>query len=220
MNKMLVVEDDEEIRNIICEFFYNQDFRIETAYNGLDAIRLGSSKHFDVIILDLMLPFKNGDEVLKELKQITETPIIILSAKSLIQTKVDLFELGADDYVTKPFDMRELQARVEVLLKRQIVCKNIKFKEFILNTDQKVLMIKDAKIPLTLKEYKLLELLFKHPNKVYTKQELYEIIWGDYYIYDGDTINTHISNLRKKIKIHTNCECIQTVWGLGYKLVE
>ena len=165
-----------------------------------------------------MLPYKSGDEVLKEIRVFSNAPVIILSAKESVQMKVDLFKIGADDYVVKPFDLSEILARIETNLKRyvksfsQITTYN--YKNLTLNYDLKEVLVGEEVIKLTSKELEILYLFMKYPNKVFSKKNLYESVWEDAYAYDNDTINTHISNIRKKI----NIDLIETVWGMGYKL--
>ena len=169
-------------------------------------------------MVDIMLPYKSGDEVLREVRKFSDAPVIILSAKESIQMKVDLLKIGADDYVVKPFDLSELLARIETNLKRYVKSFNQKiiynYKNITLNYDLKEVLVDEDIIRLTSKEFEILYLLIKYPNKVFSKKNLYEAVWEDMYTYDNDTINTHISNIRKKI----NIDLIETVWGMGYKL--
>ena len=159
----------------------------------------------------------SGDEVLREVRKFSDAPVIILSAKESIQMKVDLLKIGADDYVVKPFDLSELLARIETNLKRYVKSFNQKiiynYKNITLNYDLKEVLVDEDIIRLTSKEFEILYLLIKYPNKVFSKKNLYEAVWEDMNTYDNDTINTHISNIRKKI----NIDLIETVWGMGYK---
>lgn len=120
MKRILIIEDDKEINNLITSFLAEQGYSMINAYNGLEGVTLAKEQHPDIILLDIMLPYQSGDEVLKSLRLLCDTPVIIISAKSMIQTKIDLLRLGADDYITKPFDLNELLARVETILKRFI----------------------------------------------------------------------------------------------------
>ena len=172
----------------------------------------------DLIILDIMLPYKSGDEVLREVREFSDIPIIVVSAKENVQFKVDLFKIGVDDYVVKPFDLSELLARVETNLRRYSKLTNqqtlYKYKNIALNYDLKEVFVDNNVVKLTSKEFEILYLFIKYPNKVFSKKNIYETVWKDLYAYDDDTINTHISNIRKKI----DSELIETVWKMGYKL--
>lgn len=172
-----------------------------------------------LVILDLMLPFISGDEILKQIRTFSDIPIIVVSAKSLTYTKIEILRLGADDYITKPFDLDELLARIEANLKRSqkdmperlISLGNIK-----LNSTSKTVTVNDERVVLTAREYQILELMMNYPNKVFSKKNLYESIWQDAFACDNDVINTHISNLRKKLK--SEGVRIETVWGMGYRI--
>ena len=170
----------------------------------------------DLILLDLMLPALSGDGVLKRLREFTDNPVIVLSAKTMVQSKIDLLRLGADDYLTKPFDLFELLARIEAQT-------HLKYKDLEIK-NQSVFMGGSA-LSFTSKELAILELLMRHPKKIFSKQNLYESIWQEEYACDYDTINTHISNIRKKLKKHTQsdgaddgADYIETIWGIGYRL--
>lgn len=175
----------------------------------------------DLIILDLMLPFISGDELIRNIRKFSDVPVIVVSAKSLTFNKVELLRLGADDYLTKPFDLDELLARIERNLLRSQkdtphLC--LTFGELSINTSSKIVTVADEIIVLTAKEYQLVELLAKYPDKVFSKQNLYESIWQEPFARDNDVINTHISNLRKKLK-GEGCR-IKTIWGLGYRFAK
>ena len=217
-NTILIIEDDKEISSLLSEFLSQNGFVTSVAANGLEGLNEALSGSYNCILLDLMLPYKSGDEVLKELRKVSGTPVIVLSAKGLTQSKIDLLELGADDYITKPFDLHELLARINANIKHRSVnlCSNapIYFGPVALDTEAKQVTVDGQPVDLTAKEYAILELMLKNPDKVFSKQNLYERVWGNPYIYDNDTINTHISNLRKKL----NVQVVKTVWGIGYKL--
>ncbi len=224
--KILVIEDDKEISNMLLEFLSQNNYDVICALNGLDGIKyvLNQQYNFDLILLDLMLPYKSGDELLREIRNISNIPIIIISAKSLTQTKIELLRLGADDYITKPFDLNELLARIEANLKRynkNIIEEKITltYGDIILNKTTKEVFANNILINFTAKEYNLLELMIANPKKVFSKQNLYESVWNDIYAYDDNTINTHISNIRRKLKEVLGVDYIQTVWGMGYKLI-
>lgn len=172
-----------------------------------------------------MIPYKNGDTVIKEVRRFTDIPIIVVSAKDIVTTKIDILKLGADDYITKPFDLLEVLARINVILKRcntslSLNNKNtiLRFKCLLLNTSLKTVTINENELNLTATEFFILELLLSNNKKVFSKANLYESIWNDEYLGDDNIIKTHISNLRQKIKHYTNDKYIETVYGLGYRL--
>lgn len=217
-NKILIIEDDIEISHMLNDYLSKNNYDTSIARDGINGIKIAKENNPDLIILDIMLPYKSGDEVLREVRKFSDAPVIILSAKESIQMKVDLLKIGADDYVVKPFDLSELLARIETNLKRYVKSFNQKiiynYKNITLNYDLKEVLVDEDIIRLTSKEFEILYLLIKYPNKVFSKKNLYEAVWEDMYTYDNDTINTHISNIRKKI----NIDLIETVWGMGYKL--
>ena len=222
-NKILIIEDDIEISDMLNDYLSKNNYDTSIAREAnrerqAEGIKIAKENNPDLIILDIMLPYKSGDEVLREVRKFSDAPVIILSAKESIQMKVDLLKIGADDYVVKPFDLSELLARIETNLKRYVKSFNQKiiynYKNITLNYDLKEVLVDEDIIRLTSKEFEILYLLIKYPNKVFSKKNLYEAVWEDMYTYDNDTINTHISNIRKKI----NIDLIETVWGMGYKL--
>jgi len=218
-NTVLIIEDDKEISSMLTEFLSQNEFSTSVANNGVVGLHMALSESYDCILLDLMLPYKSGDEVLEELRKVSDVPIIVLSAKGLTRSKIDLLELGADDYVTKPFDMHELLARIHTNIKRYsnapLLSNSIlRFCNIVMDTGAKTITNNGHHVNLTAKEYAIIELMLKNQEKVFSKQNLYESVWGEEYAYDNDTINTHISNLRKKL----DGDIIKTVWGMGYKL--
>lgn len=217
-NRILIIEDDNEISNMIADYFGRNGYETYIAKDGIRGIEYVIEKKPDLIILDIMLPYKSGDEVLREVREFSDIPIIVVSAKENVQFKVDLFKIGVDDYVVKPFDLSELLARIETNLRRYSKLTNqqtlYKYKNITLNYDLKEVFVDNNVVKLTSKEFEILYLFIKYPNKVFSKKNIYETVWKDLYAYDDDTINTHISNIRKKI----DSELIETVWKMGYKL--
>lgn len=219
MSTILIIEDDLEICKIIQEHLEKYNYRVYYTLKGSNAIELIKKTNPVLVILDLMLPFISGDEILKQIRTLSDIPIIVVSAKSLTYTKIEILRLGADDYITKPFDLDELLARIEANLKRSqkdmperlISLGNIK-----LNSTSKTVTVNDERVVLTAREYQILELMMNYPNKVFSKKNLYESIWQDAFACDNDVINTHISNLRKKLK--SEGVRIETVWGMGYRI--
>ena len=229
MSKILVVEDDKEINRLVCEYLSDNGYETLSAENGLDAVRLiRDTESLDMAILDLMLPFQSGDAVLKKVREFSDMPIIIVSAKSMVQSKVDAIRMGADDYITKPFDIDELLARVEAVLRRSsgggkssAVKSELSYKNLILDRNGKTAAVSGTPLTLTSKEFAILELLLLNPTKLFTKSNLFESVWNEPYFNDDTTIKVHMSNLRSKIKkLDADEEYIKTVWGMGYKLSE
>lgn len=220
MNKIAIIEDDIDICNMIAKFLENNKYIVHYALNGAEGIELCKSLVPDLIILDIMLPKLNGNDVLQRLRKFTNAPVIVVSAKTMVQTKIDLLKLGADDYMTKPFDLHELLARIEANLKRtsNTSCQNDTLTYRDIEINNSLVYIKEVLVSFTSTELKILRLLLQYPQKIFSKQNLYESIWNKTYAYDDDTINNHISHIRKKIKAITNEDYIQTIWGIGYKI--
>ncbi len=220
---ILLIEDDLSICQLLVETLNGSGFEVLYALTGTEGVRLFEQGTFDLVLLDIMLPGKSGEEVLSFIRSRADTPVIILSAKGRVSTKVDFLKLGADDYITKPFDLSEVVARIEAQLRRCALGNEpfavMRYKDIVLNSLSKRATVNGVDIDLTAKEYRLLELLIGHKGKVFTKANLYESIWGDAYLGDDNAIKTHISNLRSKLKAANGCSAyIETVWGLGYRL--
>lgn len=223
MAAILVIEDQEDVNLMLAEALRDAGYTVVSAYSGPDGIREIRNHSYDLILLDIMLPYLNGDEILKEARTITDTPVIMISAKDRVGTKIELLRLGADDYITKPFDLGEVLARVETNLRR--VYKQLqtgrlfRYKDLTLDSGAKRVTAAATELDLTAKEYLILELLIIHSGKVFTKANLYESVWGDEYLGDDNAVKTHMSNLRNKLKkANPAQEYIETVWGLGYRL--
>lgn len=233
--KILVIEDDKEINNLICEYLATVGYEMLSATNGLTGLKmLEEQSDIDLCLLDLMLPMKSGDMILKKLREDENTvPVIVLSAKDTIQTKIDLFKLGADDYLTKPFDLDELLMRVMAVLNRcqyrkqvdnltgsQAESKTLTYKNMVLNDETKTVTVCEKKLDLTAKEYAILKLMLENPKKLFSKANLFESVWQETYYAEDNVMKVHMSNLRLKIKRCDDQEYIETVWGMGYKLAE
>ena len=220
---ILIIEDDEHINNIIVDVLRKENFTCTQAFSGSEG-KMNVTHHvYDLIILDLMLPGLSGEDFMYELrtKLKCDTPVIVLSAKEKLDNKLNLFALGANDYVTKPFEVEELVARVNVHLKRNSIIeynKQYRHKDLLLDTTTMNVSVHQAPLNLTRLEYKIIEVLMQNPTRVFTKQDLYELAWEDMYIGEDKTITIHISNIRNKIKDHTNESYIDTVWGIGFRL--
>lgn len=223
MDTILIIEDNKDVSLMLEEALTDAGYMTKAAYTGVEGMKLIKHAEYNLVLLDIMLPYKSGDEILKEMREFTDIPVIIISAKDMVGTKIDLLRLGADDYITKPFDLGEVVARVEVNLRRfkkqKQESKTFQYKDILLDESMKRVHIKESEIDLTAKEYMLLELLIKNRGKVFTKANLYQTVWQDEYFEDDNAVKTHISNLRNKLKrINPDEEYIETVWGLGYRL--
>ncbi|MBQ5318484.1 MAG: response regulator transcription factor [Oscillospiraceae bacterium] len=223
MSRILIVEDDHEINKLLADFLQKNGYETDSAEDGGKASLLLRKQDFDLVLMDLMLPYKSGEHLIKEFREYSQIPVIVLSAKSMMETRLEVLRLGADDYILKPFDLNEVQVRIEVVLRRSgagtslssgtISCGNLCF-----NTNENSVTYQGKTVALTAKELMLLKLFMEHPQKVYTKANLYESVWNDTYYYEDNTINVHVSNLRSKLKKATGNDYIETVWGIGYRL--
>ena len=252
--KILIVEDDREINALLSHFLQENGYETVSAYDGRDASRRlslssgkadsetgdrtdreisetdssrGNSSDYDLVLMDLMLPYKDGGSLIREYRKRSNTPVIVISAKSMMETKLEVLRLGADDYILKPFDLDEVLVRIEVALRHSGNAgesasgereKVITIGNLTLYTDENRLVAGDNVISLTAKEFQILRLLMEYPDKTFTKVNLYETVWQDVYYYEDNTINVHVSNLRNKLKKATGKDYIETVWGIGYKL--
>lgn len=226
MAKILIVEDDKEINRLLCEYMQSQDHEVINAVNGLSALTLLRDRQdIDLVLLDLMLPLQSGDVVLTKLREFSNVPVIVLSAKNTVQTKIDVIRMGADDYMTKPFDLDEVEARIEAVLRRirkqarSDGQEKLQHKDLIMDCMAKTVTVKGNDVVLTSKEYMLLELLLRNPAKLFSKANLFESVWNEPYFHEDSTLKVHMSNLRNKIKQYAGDEeYIETVWRMGYRL--
>ena len=227
--RVLIVEDDENINSLLREALTRHGLNCVQAYSGTEGLRIFKSDKFDLVLLDLMMPGMTGETLTQRIREVSKVPIIIVSAKSSVDSKVDLLSSGADDFIGKPFELKELIARVDVQLRKvsseeeqgQLSdAKVIEFKDLRLDIENYTVTVKDTDIGLTRQEFKILELFLKYPGKVFSKREIYEYAWNDVYIGEDKTINVHISNIRTKIKKITEDEYIDTIWGVGFRLAK
>lgn len=220
MKNILIVEDDITIHNLIKEVLNKEQYNVLNAFSGTEAMMLIEKEKIDLILLDLMLPGLNGEQIIKKIKDI---PIIVVSAKISVEDKVNVLLDGANDYITKPFAKEELLARIKVQLRRsesKNTNKELSYKDIILNENKQVLIIKDNEIHLTKTEYSILKQLILNPKQVVTKSKLLELISEDTLDCDENSLKVHISNIRKKIKKITDEEYIESVWGIGFKMYD
>lgn len=223
MSTVLIIEDNKDVNLMLKEALTDAGYEVKSVYTGIDGMKEIKSLRYDLILLDIMLPYKSGDEILKEMREFSKIPVIVISAKDMVSTKIGILKLGADDYITKPFDLGELVARVEANLRRAQnntqVSQTFKYKDLLLDDSTKSVTVNDTLVELTAKEYMILEMLIKNKGKVFTKANLYESIWQEEYLGDDNAVKTHISNLRNKLKkANDKGKYIETVWGLGYRL--
>ncbi|MDE6852037.1 MAG: response regulator transcription factor [Lachnospiraceae bacterium] len=223
MKKILIAEDDTNINEMIRTSLTQAGYSCVSAYSGTEAALLfDHTERFDLVILDLMLPGLPGQDVLQELRKTSNIPVIVLSARDELDTKVDLLTLGANDYMTKPFSLKKLETRVMVQLRNTDSHTeenhDLTYKDLRLDKSKKQFSVCDIPVPLTAHELGIMELFLRYPERVFSKGEIYESAWEDYYMGEDKTINVHISNIRAKIKKITDQEYIETIWGLGFRL--
>lgn len=226
MEKILVVEDDKDINDLVVEILKKGGYESFGALNAREANLFLQIHDFDLILLDLMMPGMSGEDFLVKLRKDKKLPVIVLSAKIAKESKINVLNIGADAFIEKPFDKDELLAMVGATIRRYkdfnekkyVKSKILKFKDLNVDLDTMTVTAKNNLIKLTPIEYKILVALMKNPNRIYTRENLYNEVWEDDYLYDSDTINAHISNLRSKIKRVTGENYIETVWSIGYKL--
>lgn len=219
MNHILIVEDDLELNTLLCSIL-NHDYNITNVFSGTEVFYHDLSK-FDCILLDYMLPGLNGKEVLLKIREVSDVPVIMLTSISEKNNIVELLSLGAHDYVTKPFDINILKARIAVQIRNnnQTPYKDSKFKNLVYNINNISYTINGTVLDLSKKEISLLNILLNNPLQTFTKESIYSQIWDDDYFFDDNSINVLISSLRKKLKAYDPMNnYIETVWGIGIRL--
>ena len=225
--KILVVDDEKLIVKGIKFSLEAEGLTVDCAYDGEEAVAKASQSQFDLILLDVMLPKLSGYEVCTRIREFSSVPIIMLTAKGADMDKILGLEYGADDYITKPFNILEVKARIKAILRRsentatgeaiKPTTREIRFKGLRLLPDSRQVFVDNKEIRLTVKEYDVLELLLTHPNKVYSRESLMNIVWGYDYLKDARTVDVHVRRLREKIEPDAGEPIyVQTKWGVGY----
>lgn len=229
---ILVVEDDVDINKLITTILTKNGYQVTSAYSGSEAKLRITMEEFDLLILDLMLPGMTGEEVIQKARETKKMPIIVISAKVALEERVNALNIGADDYITKPFLMEDMLARVNSHLRRYIEfsqpekkisesgkADNYQIKNLTLNESSREAFVHGIPVSFTAHEFDILLLLITNPNKVYSRESLYESIWKNGYYGEDNTVNVHISNIRKKLdSLDKGEEYIKTVWGIGFKI--
>ena len=218
MKKILVVEDEKDIQNILKAFLENAEYKVETADDGLEAINLIQKNNYDLILLDIMLPKIDGFTVCEMIRKNSNVPIIILTALTDEESQLKGFDKLADDYITKPFSMPVLLKHIEAIFRRTNNSNEntsiLKYKNITLNTENYEVYVDNQKVTLTFREYEILKLFLENQGKVFTRDNILNSIWNYDYFGDDKIVNTHIKNIRKKL----GYEYIETVRGVGYKI--
>lgn len=222
--KALIVEDDVNIAELLKIYLQKDGFDTQNAYDGKKAVEMAAEFQPDIMLLDIMLPVMDGWQVCREVRKISQVPIIMLTAKGESTDKISGLEMGADDYITKPFDPKELVARIHAVMRRtdggepaEPQGKKLVFDKLIINLDSYELIVDGKKIDTPPKELELLFYLASNPNRVYTRDQLLDEVWGFEYYGDSRTIDVHIKRLREKLEGVSDKWSLKTVWGVGYK---
>jgi len=220
--KALVVEDDSNIAELIRLYLGKEGFEVSIASNGGKGMDMFNTINPDIVLLDIMLPIMDGWQVCSEIRKTSKTPIIMLTAKGETSDKINGLDMGADDYITKPFEIKELIARIHAVMRRfgedeQGAEHKLVFDKLIINMDSYELVVDGQKIDTPPKELELLFHLASSPNRVYTRNQLLDEVWGFDYFGDSRTVDVHIKRLREKLENISDKWTLKTVWGVGYK---
>ena len=220
---VLIVEDDKNIAELLQLYLEKEGYAVTVAHDGGQGLEKFRAIHPDLVLLDLMMPVMDGWEVCKAIRAEGDTPVIMLTAKSELDDKVAGFKSGADDYITKPFEMKEVLARIEAVLRRsdrgvpEAPARRLVFDQLVIDMDAFELLVADKKVEAPPKEMELLYYLASSPNRVYTRNQLLDEVWGFDYFGDSRTVDVHVKRLREKLEGTSEKWCLKTVWGVGYK---
>ena len=219
--KILVVEDDRNISDLIRMYLEKEGFEVQTVFDGGSAVETFRSWEPDMVLLDIMLPVMDGWAVCGKIRETSRTPIIMITAKSEVFDRIQGLEMGADDYIVKPFEMKQLIARINAVLRRTEIPtdtrKRLVFDKLIIDLDSYELIVDGKKVDTPPKELELLYHLASTPNRVYTRNQLLDEVWGFDYFGDSRTVDVHIKRLREKVENVSDQWALKTVWGVGYK---
>ena len=221
--KILVVDDDSNISELLKVYFTNEGYEVKTASDGVEGISYFKMYEPDIVLLDIMLPKKDGWQVCREIREMSSKPIIMITAKGEVFDKVLGLELGADDFLVKPFDMKELSARVKAVLRRYQAHTNqdddevVKFENIEISRQKYELKLKGKSVDIPPKELELLYFLASNYNRVFTRDQLLDKVWGFDYLGDSRTVDVHVKRLREKLEGASDKWILKTVWGVGYK---
>ena len=225
MSRILIIEDDENILQLERDYLEANDFEVDTANNGEDGLKKALSNQYSLVLLDIMLPKMDGFEVCKKIRDTKDIPVLLVSAKKDDTAKINGLGFGADDYIVKPFSPSELVARVKAHINRYQRLTNttepnlVIYGDFKLNKDTGEVFLKDKEIVLTKKEFEVLYLLVTNPETIFSKNELFQRVWGYDSLGDTSTLTVHINRLRDKLKAtQPDTDFIKTIWGRGYRL--
>mgnify|MGYP000415731294 CR=1 FL=1 len=220
---ILVVEDEKRLQDVVRIYLEREGFRVSQAYDGEDALRLLGREKIDLVLLDVMLPHIDGWQVCERIREDSDVPIIMVTARTQEYDKIKGFDLGVDDYVSKPFSPRVLVKRIQAVLRRSAGLKSEERQDQVLqvgtlrvNPVSRECFVGEKSVTLARKEFDLLLFIMRHPNQVFNREQLLDQVWGDLYV-DDRTVDTHVKQLREKIGACRGM--IQTVWGVGYKFV-
>lgn len=224
-NTIVIIEDDPDINNMLAEALKKAGYDTVQAFSGTEGRLLLERDTYPLVLLDLMLPGMSGEKLLEDIRVNSEVPVIVLTAKDAVEQKVGVLKSGADDYITKPFEIQEVLARIEVQLRRRRSAgdaqekQKLVFRGMELDKTLHCITVDGQELSkLTRQEFAILELLLNNPKKVFSKEDIFEYAWDDYYMGETKTLDVHISNIRRKIRGITEEEYIETVWGIGYRL--
>ena len=223
MPRILIIEDDTDINNATAQYLRRQGCSCVQAFSGTEGRLLWREGGFDLLLVDLMLPGLSGGELVAEVRKTSQIPVIVLSARTELSDKVELLGLGADDYLTKPYQLEELWARILVQLRHASAAPGgalLRYRDWALDLEEMTLTAAGQPVNLTAHEFRIVELLAGRPKRVFTKQQIYEAVWREEYAVEDKTITVHISNIRAKLRPTGTDSYIQTVWGIGFKLAE
>ena len=223
MSHILIIEDDTDINNSTAAYLSRQGCICTQAFSGTEGRLLWQQGGFDLLLVDLMLPGLSGSAFIAEVRKTSQVPVIVLSARTELSDKVELLGSGADDYLTKPCQLEELWARIQVQLRHARAGssgEHLRFRDWVLDLGGMTLTAAGQPVSLTAHEFRIVELLAGSPRRVFTKQQIYEAVWQEEYAVEDKTITVHISNIRAKLRPSGTDGYIQTVWGIGFKLTE